>query len=102
VTAGSTRPGDQVAFLLTDVVANRLLIPVLRSRLGRRIGHRLGVVEDGAVRIGVGSSECTTWWRNSSSGHPLRLRLAGKDYDTTAHVVRDRDGVSVVAELQVP
>jgi hypothetical protein len=102
-------------------LANRVLIPVLRSSSGRRLGRRLAVVEylgrrsgrhcelvtqyvvEGrTVRIDVGASGRKTWWRNFSSPHPLRLRLAGADYDVVAHVEREGDRMSVVAELDVP
>lgn len=105
-------------FALTNLVANRALIPLLRSRWGRSLGRRLAVVEyvgrrtgkphqlvtqystDGpTVSIRVGMAQRKTWWRNFTQAQPLRLRLAGADYDTTAHVVREGDTVSVVAEL---
>lgn len=110
--------GGRVSFVLTNVVANRLLIPLLRSGVGRRLGRRLTVIEylgrrsgrhhqlvaryflsENAIRIRVGMPERKTWWRNFLTGHPVRLRLAGHDYDTTAHVVRGNDAVFVVAKL---
>ena len=117
------RPGRDGAvahqsFALTNVVANRALIPILRSRAGRRLGRRLAVVdydgrrsgvhhqlvtqyatEDGAVRITVAMAERKTWWRNFNDAHPVRLRLAGKNYDATARVVREGSRISVVATL---
>ena len=45
-------------------------------------------------------SEHKTWWRNFVVAHPLRLRLAGQDYDAVAHVVRANNQVSVVAEIE--
>jgi hypothetical protein len=101
-------------------LANHALIPILRSWAGRRLGRRLAVVEylgrrsgqhhelvtqyvvEGrTVRIGVGAAGRKTWWRNFESPHPLRLRLAGVDHAVTAHVEREGDRVSVVAELDV-
>jgi hypothetical protein len=109
----SSRP-----FALTNVVANRALMPVLKSRAGRRLGRRLAVVEyvgrrsgrtrrlvtgytiDGrTVHITVGMAERKTWWRNFTVPQPLRLRLAGEDHDATARAVRHGNLVSVVAEL---
>jgi hypothetical protein len=107
-------------FALTGL-ANRALIPILRSRAGRRLGRRFAVVEylgrrsgqhrglvtqyavEGRnIRIGVGFAARKTWWRNFNSPHPLRLRLAGDDYAVMAHVEREGDQVSVVAKLDVP
>ena len=112
-------PVSSRRFAITNVVANRFVIPVLRSRAGRRLGRRLAVVEymgrrsgkrhrlvtqyvtDGrTVTIAVGMSERKTWWRNFQATHPVRLRLAGEDHDTTAHVERDGGQVCVVAELE--
>lgn len=105
-------------FSMTNDVANRLVIPVLSSRAGQRLGRRLAVVEylgrrsgqrhqlvtqyvtDGRiVRIKVGMDKRKTWWRNFQGPHRLRLRLAGVDYNASAHVVRAGDKVSVEAEL---
>jgi hypothetical protein len=105
---------------LTNLVANRALIPILKSRAGRALGRRLAVVEyvgrrsgkphrlvtlyatkGRAVRIRVGMAERKTWWRNFKEPQPVRLRLAGEDYHTTAHVVREGNLVSVVAHLGV-
>jgi hypothetical protein len=113
MTSGSHSP-----FLLTNIVANRLLIPLLRSRAGRRLGRRIAVVEylgrrsgqhhqlvtqyvkeGSTVRIEVGRFDRKTWWRNFKTEHPVRLRLAGLDYDRTARVVRERNRVSVLVEL---
>lgn len=103
---------------MTNVVANRVVIPLLRSRAGRRLGERLAVVEyigrrsgqrhrlvtqyvtDGrTVRIEVGMSERKTWWRNFRATHPVHLRLSGEDHDAMAHVEREGGRVCVVAEL---
>jgi hypothetical protein len=111
-------PGSRRSFLLTNVVVNRLLIPLLQSRAGGRLGARLAVVEyvgrrsgrqhrlvtqyvieGNRVLIMVGLAERKTWWRNFLTVHPLHLRLAGHEYDTAAHVVRDHERVSVIAEL---
>jgi hypothetical protein len=112
-------PASSRTFFITNVVVNRVVILVLKSWAGRRLGRRLAVVEyiggrcgrrhrlvtlyvaDGrTVRIEVGMAERKTWWRNFRAPHPVRLRLAGEDHDATAHVVRDGDRVCVVAELE--
>jgi hypothetical protein len=104
-------------FALT-ALANRVLIPILRSRVGRQFGRRLAVVEylgrrsgkhhqlvtqytvEGqTVRITVGVAARKTWWRNFASPHPLRLRLAGDDYAVTGHVEREGELIRVVADL---
>lgn len=106
-------------FAITNIMANRILIPVLRSRAGRQLGHRLAVVEyvgrrsgqrhrlvtqyvtDGrTVRIRVGAAERKTWWRNFQAARPVRLRLAGEDHDATAHVERGGGWMCVVADLE--
>ena len=105
-------------FYMTNGVANRFVIPVLNSRAGKRFGRRLAVVDymgrrtgqrhqlvtqyvtDGrTVRIRVGMAERKTWWRNFQQPHPVRLRLAGADHNASAHLVRDGNQVSVIAEL---
>lgn len=106
-------------FVITNVPASRVVIPVLRNRVGRQLGPRLAVVEymgrrsrqrhrlvtqyvtDGRiVRIAVGRSERKTRWRNIQATHPVRLRLAGEDRDMAAHVERGGGQVPVVAELE--
>lgn len=108
-------------FFMTNGIANRVVIPILNSRVGRRLGRRLAVVEylgrrtgqrhqlvtqyvtDGStVRIRVGMAERKTWWRNFDEPHLVRLRLAGTDHNASAHLVRDGSQVSVIAELQPP
>ncbi len=105
---------------MANRAANRVLIPVLRCRAGRALGRRFALVEyvgrrsgerhelvtlyasqGRTIRIRVGMAERKSWWRNFKEPHPVRLRLAGKDYDTTAYVVREDKGVSVVAQLSV-
>jgi hypothetical protein len=111
--------GTNRHFLLTNSVANRLLVPVLKSRVGARLGRRLAVVEyvgrrsrkpyrlvaqyvthGRTVRIEVGMADRKNWWRNFTSPHPLRLLLAGEQHDATAYVVRQGTRTSVIAELQ--
>jgi hypothetical protein len=105
---------------LANASANKILIPVLESGAGRRLGRRLALVDydgrrtgehhqlvtmytvDGkTARITVGKPEWKTWWRNFSEPHPLRLRLAGHDHDTAAQVVREEDRVFVIAQLDI-
>ena len=102
-------------------LANRFLIPVLRSTAGTRLGRRLAVLEylgrrsgdhhqlvtmyaseGSTVRITVGLADHKTWWRNFETPRPLQLRLAGVDHDAVAHVVREGEHVSVVAVLTPP
>ena len=78
------------------MVANPILIPLLKSWLGRPLGKRLAVVEyvgrrsgdrhqlvaqyvrnDREVRVSVGAADHKTWWRNFLTPHPMRLHLAG-------------------------
>lgn len=109
---------DTHAFFLTNLVANRLLVPVLRRRVGARLGRRLAVVQyqgrrtgkhrqlvtqytrDGQiVSIEVGMAERKTWWRNFRTTQPLRLRLAGHDYEAMGHALRDGSVVHVIADI---
>lgn len=113
-----TLPTSTHSFPLTNLVANKLLIPVLKSRMGARLGRRLAVVEYQGRRTGkhhqlvtqytkeartvsieVGMAERKTWWRNFRTTRPLRLRLAGHDYDATARVRREDNVVHVIADL---
>ena len=106
------------SFPLTNVVANPILIPLLKSWLGRRLGRRLAVIEYVGRRSGdlhqlvtqyastgtticiqVGAADHKTWWRNFSTPHPVRLHLAGERHDATAHAVREDDRVTIVAVL---
>lgn len=100
----------------THGLANRLLVPLLRSAAGRLLGRRLAVLEYAGrrtaqphqlvvqyrlegrtVHIDVGRADHKTWWRNFETPHPLRLRLAGVDHVASAHVVRDGGTVRVIA-----
>jgi len=115
------RSGARQSSPLTNVMANPVLIPLLRSWAGRRLGRQLAVVHyvgcrtgrqhqlvtqyvrDGrTVRIRVGTPERKTWWRNFLSEQPVRLHLAGLRHEATARVVREDDVVTVVAELEDP
>ena len=106
------------SFPLTNVVANPILIPLLKSWLGRPLGRRLAVVEyvgcrsghrhqlvaqyvrnGREVRVSVGAADHKTWWRNFSAPHPVRLHLAGECHGATAHAVREDDRVTIVAVL---
>ena len=106
------------AVAVTNGLANRFLIPLLRSTGGRWLGRGLAVLEyEGrrtgdhhqlvtmyankgtTVRITVGMAKHKTWWRNFETPHTLQLRLAGIDHDAVAHVVCEGEHVSVVAEL---
>jgi len=110
--------GTRQAFPLTNVAANPILIPLLKSWLGRRLGKRLAVVEyvgrrsgdrhqlvaqyvrnRTTVRIQVGAADHKTWWRNFSTPQSMRLHLAGDSHEVTAHAMREGDRVTVVAVL---
>jgi hypothetical protein len=114
-------PTSTPQLVLTNRVANRVLIPLLRGVAGRSLGRRLAVVEyvggrtgqqhrlvtqyalDGrTVRINVGMPEHKTWWRNFRSPRAVRLRLAGEDRTAVAHVEVDGRAVAVVAALDPP
>jgi F420H(2)-dependent quinone reductase len=109
------------AHFLTNDVANRVLVPLLRSPLGARLGRHLAVIEyagrrtarphrlvtqyarDGrTVRVTVGAAEHKTWWRNFRTPGRVHLRLAGEEHDATAHVVHDGQDCVVVALLDDP
>lgn len=75
-------------FLITNKVANPVLIRLLRSRLGTRLGRRLAVVEYGGRR-------------NFQQPALVHLRLAGVDHDAVAHVVTDGAVIMVVCTLPV-
>lgn len=109
----------RASFFMTNVVANPVLICLLRSRTGTRLGRRLAVVEYVGRRTGrrhrlvtgysldyptlqirVGGADRKTWWRNFREPSPLHVRLAGVDYETTAHVVSHRGEVVVEALLR--
>ncbi|MEO5652488.1 MAG: hypothetical protein ABIR07_06620 [Marmoricola sp.] len=111
-------PTNTHAFPLTNLFANRFLVPVLNSPVGARLGRRLAVLEyqgrrtgkhrqlvtqytkDGqTVSIEVGMAESKTWWRNFRTTQPLRLRLAGHDYNAIAHVLREGRVVHVIADI---
>ncbi|MEP7090334.1 MAG: hypothetical protein ABI776_09530 [Nocardioidaceae bacterium] len=96
-------------------------VPVPKSRAGARLGRRLAVVEHQGRRTGkhrrlvtqytkvgrtvsiaVGMAERKTWSRNFRATRPLRLRLAGHDYDAMAHVSVKGSVVRVIAEIGDP
>ena len=106
-------------FLITNKVANPVLVPLLRSRWGSWLGRRLAVVEyvgrrtgqqhrlvaqyaiDGPrVRIRVGAAAHKSWWRNFRQPTRLRLRLAGVEHDYVARAVTDGEEVAVEALLE--
>ena len=111
-------PVSRRKFLMTNGVANRVVIPVPNSRAGGRLGCRLAVVEylgrrtgqrhqlvtlytlDGTtVRITVGAAVRKTWWRNFREPRLVRLRLAGVNHAASARAMCDGEQVSVIAEL---
>lgn len=99
--------------------ANKVLLPLLRSPAGARVGRKLAVIEyDGrrsgkshelvtgyrreghTVHIRVAQADDKTWWRNFSTPRAMRLRLAGEDHRGTAHATREGDRLSVVIDLE--
>ena len=103
---------------MTNGIANPVVIPLLKSRAGRRLGRRLAVVEYVGRRTGrrhrlvaaytlhgvkvhftVGVAERKTWWRNFQDPHPVQLRLAGRNHDALARATREGDQVRVTADL---
>jgi hypothetical protein len=103
------------------VVGNPILIPLLKSWPGRRLGRRLAVVEyvgrrsgdrhqlvaqyvqnSTTVRIRVGAADRKTWWRNFLTPQSMRLHLAGDSHEVTAHAMREGNRVTVVAVLNDP
>jgi hypothetical protein len=106
-------------FVLTNSVANPVLLPLLKSRAGAVLGRRLAVVRydgrrtgqphellaqyrlDGStVRMPVGMAERKHWWRNFTTPHPVTLRLAGRDHTVLAHVEHNGDAFTVTADLR--
>lgn len=99
-------------------MANPVLIPVLRSRIGGAVlgrwlavidytGRRSGLAHrlvtqyeaDGpTVTIRVGMADRKTWWRNFRAPQPVQIRLAGQEHGGIAHSVID-DAVRVVVDL---
>jgi hypothetical protein len=84
----------------TNNLANRFLIPLLNSRAGGLLGHRLAVVEYAGRRTGqdhelvamyvaeghtvrftVGMAEHKTWWRNFET--PIHFGCASPASSTT-------------------
>jgi hypothetical protein len=93
-------PAGTSAFLMTNKLANPVLVPLLHTRLGARLGRHLAVVEyvgrrtgqphrlvtqytlDGtSVRIRVGSADHKTWWRNFQPPARVQLLLAGSEHE---------------------
>jgi hypothetical protein len=112
-------PVDARAFSITNMIANPVLIPLLRSPLGGRLGRRLALVQyvgrrsgrthrlvaeyslDGPrVHIRVGDAARKTWWRNFRTPAPVQLRLAGVEHDANAVVVRKDQDVLIEAVLE--
>jgi hypothetical protein len=88
---------DNLAFRLTNRVANPVLLRLLRTRAGRRLGRRLGVLRytgartgtphelvvmyartEATVWIAVGGAEHKSWWRNLAAPADVVLWLAGE------------------------
>jgi F420H(2)-dependent quinone reductase len=92
-------------FTVVNRVVNPALGSFLRTRVGAAtLGSEFAIVEyegrrsgrlrrlvtnyrrdGGAVTIPVGMAKRKAWWRNFASPAPVRLRLAGRDYEGVAH-----------------
>ncbi len=88
---------DTLVFRLTNRVANPVLLRLLRTRAGRRLGRRFAVLRYTGVRTGrpyelvvlyarteatvwiaVGGAEHKSWWRNLAAPADVVLWLAGE------------------------
>ena len=88
---------DNLAFRLTNRVANPVLLRLLRTRAGRRLGSRMAVLRYTGARTGkphelvvmyarteatvwivVGGAEHKSWWRNLAAPADVVLWLAGE------------------------
>jgi F420H(2)-dependent quinone reductase len=102
--------GRRHPFFATNKIANPILRPLLRGRLGTLLGHRLAVLRyrgrrtDASHELVVqyarageslwivpGQPNHKRWWRNMGDGWPVTVWLAGQPHDGTARVVRDAD-----------
>jgi hypothetical protein len=97
-------------FLLTNHVANPVLRPLLKSRVGKTIGKRLAVIryrgrrtgrehelvvqyarENDHVWVMPGRPELKTWWRNLRRPAGVTVWLAGRRYDGSAVAIDGRE-----------
>ena len=74
-------PVSRRKFLMTSGVANRVVIPVLNSRSGRRLGRRLAVVEYLGRRTGLPHRLVTQY---TLDGTTVRINLIVDDPDAIA------------------
>ena len=100
---------DTLAFRLTNRVANPVLLWLLRTRVGRRLGRRLAVLRYTGARTGrprelvvmyvrtaaavwivVGGAEHKSWWRNLAAPADVTLWLAGEELTGRAVAVEGR------------
>ena len=107
---------DAPAFRLTNRVVNPGLRRLLRTRAGRRLGSRLGVLRYTGARSGrprelvvgyarsgptvwivVGQPQHKTWWRNLARPAPVTLWLAGQQVHGRGVVV---EGAAQPAEAR--
>lgn len=103
-----TAPHARGGFWLTNHIVNPIVVLVLRSPLGRRIGRHLGLLayrgqrsdrryelvvqcarEGSRVWIVSGQPQRKTWWRNLRTTSPVELRLAGDVFRGQAVVLGD-------------
>jgi hypothetical protein len=98
------------SFWVTNRLANPVLGLLLRSPVGAHFGQHLGLVTyDGrrsgkrhqlivqyarkgtVVWIVPGQPDRKTWWHNFSTTNPIKLRLAGREFDGRAIALRGDD-----------
>ena len=107
---------DNLAFRITNGVVNPLLLRLLRTRAGHRLGRRLAVLRYRGVRTGrphelvaiyartasavwivVGQAGHKTWWRNLVAPADVVLWLAGEQVVARAVAV---EGATQPAEAR--
>jgi len=100
-------------FFVTNRIANPVLRPLLRGSFGARLGRKLAVVryrgrrtgqqhelvvqyarEGDRVWVVPGQPDRKRWWRNMNEGRPVTVWIAGRQYEGTARVVRDAEGLA--------
>jgi deazaflavin-dependent oxidoreductase (nitroreductase family) len=97
-------------FWITNRLVNPVLVLLLRSPLGRRLGRHLALLSYRGRRSGQrhelvvqyarqgtqvwivpGQPERKTWWRNLRKTSSVELRLAGEDFQGHATALRGDD-----------
>ena len=86
------------------VMSGALLLLTYRGRRsGRRRTIPVQYAEDGqTIIVVVGAPERKRWWRNLAPGGTVRIRLRGRELDTSAEVLTsDRDPQAVAEALEL-